>query len=207
MISKRWATLESVDPETKRYVGKIAAKELDEYKLEMKEYKELISVVTLPTTAAASVYVVAPAVSAVPDVTASAMIFPSPTFSSSSYGMPPMQYCMPLSADLVLSLDRDFSSSVSSSVDEDEIDYSICSVGNNGNYIPSPGPAYSSMKSSNMIHPDGSICDPLFELENNGLHTNIQQPYYNMQRCVSPVSSNMSVDTFSDTYFCQPLPR
>lgn len=197
MISKRWATLESVDPETKRFVGKIAAKELGEYKLEMKEYKELISRETADT---ASASVVEPTVSAVADATASSMMISpssSPTLSSSSYNMPPTQYyCMPaLSADLVLSLDQDLSSAASSS-DEDEIDYSICSVGNNGNYIPSPGPSYSSMKTSNMIHPDGSICDPLFELEDNGLETNVQQPYYN-KRCVSPVSSDMNVDIFS----------
>jgi len=195
VISKRWATLESVDPETKRFVGKIAAKELGEYKLEMKEYKELISRETTDTAS-----VVEPTVSAVADVTASSMMISpssSPTLSSSSYNMPPTQYyCMPaLSADLVLSLNQDLSSAASSS-DEDEIDYSICSVGNNGNYIPSPGPSCSSMKTSNMIHPDGSICDPLFELEDNGQETNGQQSYYN-KRCVSPVSSDMNVDIFS----------
>lgn len=195
MISKRWATLESVDPETKQFVGGIAAKELEEYKAEMKEYKELIGAATIATASVGK-----PAVSAVADATASSMISPSssPTLSSSSYDMPPMT--MPaLSADLVLSLDQDFSSTSSS--EEDEIDYSICSVGNNGNYIPSPG---ISTKSSNMIHSDGSICDPLFELQDDGLQMNVlQQPYYN-KRCVSPVSSSdMSVDIFSDYTFSQ----
>merc|ERR1719203_2688861 len=36
VISKAWATLAASDPETKRYVAGIAAKELGEYKLEMK---------------------------------------------------------------------------------------------------------------------------------------------------------------------------
>jgi len=195
VISKRWATLDTADPETKRYVAKIAAKELGEYKLEMKDYKELTAVAT-------SFPMAEPAVTAAANATVSAMmISPSPTFVSSSYSMPPMQYSMPaLSADLVLSLDQDFSPANSS--DEDEIDYSICSVSNNGNYIPSPGPALSSMR-SNMIHPDGSICDPLFELEDG--QTNVHQPY--SKRCVSPVSSDMNVDIFSDNYFCQLLPR
>ena len=43
VISKRWATLETTDPETKRYVTRIAKRELEEYKLEMKHYKELTS--------------------------------------------------------------------------------------------------------------------------------------------------------------------
>lgn len=89
-------------------------------------------------------------------------------------------------AELILSLERDISSS-SSSFDEDEIDYSICSVSNNGHYIPSP-PALSSNK-SNMIHPDGTICDPLFELEDG---YSCQQ--HLDKRCVSPVSCEMNVD-------------
>ncbi|KAL7543611.1 hypothetical protein ACHAXR_013168 [Thalassiosira sp. AJA248-18] len=42
LISKRWATLNTTDPETKRYVAKIAARELDGYKVEMEEYKVLM---------------------------------------------------------------------------------------------------------------------------------------------------------------------
>jgi hypothetical protein len=45
IISKRWATLESSDPETKQYVSQIAARELGEYKLEMKEYKAQMAAV------------------------------------------------------------------------------------------------------------------------------------------------------------------
>ena len=41
VISKRWATLDTSDPETKQYVRMIAARELDDYKMEMNEWKEL----------------------------------------------------------------------------------------------------------------------------------------------------------------------
>ena len=41
VISKRWATLDTSDPETKQYVRMIAARELDDYKVEMNEWKEL----------------------------------------------------------------------------------------------------------------------------------------------------------------------
>ena len=42
VISKRWATLDTSDPETKQYVARIAARELDEYKVEMIECKEMV---------------------------------------------------------------------------------------------------------------------------------------------------------------------
>lgn len=41
VISTRWAQLQGVDPETKGFVQGVAQQELDEYYLEMKEYKEL----------------------------------------------------------------------------------------------------------------------------------------------------------------------
>ena len=41
VISQRWATLQTDDAETKEYVTRIAARELEEYKVEMKEWKEL----------------------------------------------------------------------------------------------------------------------------------------------------------------------
>ena len=42
VISQRWGQLEQVDPETKAFVSAIAKRELDEYYVEMKEYKELV---------------------------------------------------------------------------------------------------------------------------------------------------------------------
>ena len=43
MISARWATLDVTDRETKAFVTRIAARELEGYKSEMKEYKRLLA--------------------------------------------------------------------------------------------------------------------------------------------------------------------
>ena len=103
----------------------------------------------------------------------------------------PTQYVPAASTDLVLSFAKDLAASASSA-DEDEIDYSICSVSNNGHYIPCRGPALSCDK-INMIDPDETICDPLFELD-DGL--SLQQS--TDKRCVSPVSSGVNVDIIGD---------
>mmetsp|Transcript_11209 Transcript_11209/g.23902 ORF Transcript_11209/g.23902 Transcript_11209/m.23902 type:complete len:361 (-) Transcript_11209:168-1250(-) len=207
VISKRWATLDTTDPETKRYVTMIAARELDGYKIEMNEYKELTkNATTLPTQAQSDV-------SAAAAATVGAMISPDVSTSQTSYPMDvtssnvplmmpqlnqPIQYMTDESPESILSLDQDFAT-FSSSCDVDEIDYSICSVSNNGNYIPSPGPESNSKV--NMIHPDGTICDPLFELD-NGYNFNFQQPTM-VKRCVSPVSSDMNVGIVRDGDFFQ----
>jgi len=195
VISGKWATLSTTDPETKRFVTLIAARELDEYKLEMKQYKELAKNVA---TSLASAGVITAAVD-----TVGAMISPSTSPGPSSCPMeilsstlPPMiprlnepMEPMPVeNAELVLSLEDYFACSASST-GEDEIDYSICSVSNNGNYIPSPGPTLSSDK-SNMIQPTGTIYDPLFELEDGYSFLHPAE-----KRCVSPVSSEMNVDS------------
>ncbi|KAL3773905.1 hypothetical protein HJC23_010358 [Cyclotella cryptica] len=41
IIASRWAELESIDPEVKTFVQKLAKQELDEYLADMKKYKEL----------------------------------------------------------------------------------------------------------------------------------------------------------------------
>ncbi|KAL7543610.1 hypothetical protein ACHAXR_013167 [Thalassiosira sp. AJA248-18] len=189
VISKRWATLETTDPETKRYVTKIATRELEEYKVEMNEYKELTKHLTPATSSV---------VTAAATATVGAMISPSAspkfrpmdvTSSSVPLMMPQLPQPMP-----------SMSASVGS-IEEEEIDYSICSVGNNGNYIPSPSPPTLTSMKSNMIHPDGSICDPLFELDD----VFSCQPT-NTKRCVSPVSSGgMNVDDISGDDFLQLL--
>ena len=48
LISSRWAQLPRTDPETKAFVQRIAKLELEEYKLEMKVYKELIAAIMPP---------------------------------------------------------------------------------------------------------------------------------------------------------------
>jgi len=194
--------LDTNDPETKRYVTRIAAQELDEYKLEMKEYKELTKNTTASPTPADVIAAAAATVSAMisPSVSSNHTFRPMDVSSSNLPRMmphfhQPMQYMPAESAELVLSLEQDFAVSASST-DEDEIDYSICSVSNNGHYIPSPGPAMSSSK-RNMIHPDETICDPLFELEDG---YNFQQPTSKSKRCVSPVLSDVNVDIVGDGY-------
>lgn len=186
MISRKWATLDSTDPETKQYVTRIAAQELKEYKVEMEQYKILTEAASNPASAEQPVGSVVNAAKMGAAISPSAS--PSPTFCSSSH-VPLTEYCMPLveSAKLVLSLDQEFASASVAS-NEDEIDYSICTVSNNGHYIPSPGPA--------LIYPDDSTCDPLFELENDC--GDLQQSC--MKRCVSPVSSDMNADVISGEY-------
>mmetsp|Transcript_41826 Transcript_41826/g.71559 ORF Transcript_41826/g.71559 Transcript_41826/m.71559 type:complete len:145 (+) Transcript_41826:2-436(+) len=135
-----------------------------------------------------------------PDVSPSGRSFPPMDVTSSSVPpmMPqldqPIQYTTDESPESILSLDQDFAT-FSSSCDVDEIDYSICSVNNNGHYIPSPGPVLKSNESE-MIHPDGTICDPLFELD-NGFNFNPQQQTV-AKRCVSPASSDMNVGGVRD---------
>lgn len=202
VISKRWAILESNDPETKQFVGRIAAAELADYKMEVKEFKALAKNATISS----QVDALHASATASAETTAKlgAMISPSssprpPTFppaffpmevSSSSQVPPMMPYlnqqsmCMPVTTqsmslpDPVVSLDPAFT------FEEEEIDYSICSKDNDGHYIPSPAPGLG-VNPYNLIQADGSICDPLFELD-------VEQPTIN-KRCVSPVSSNMDV--------------
>ena len=55
MISARWATLDVTDRETKAYVTSIAARELEGYKSEMKEYNRLLEAAALHTTTTTTV--------------------------------------------------------------------------------------------------------------------------------------------------------
>jgi len=194
VISKRWATLTTTDPETKRFVAAIAARELNEYKLEMKHYKKLeqtmgprpADVSAAATDAVGTRTVISPG--------GSPTIRPMEVSSSSLPSMMPQlrqptQFALAETAELVVSLTQNFAASASSS-SEDEIDYSICSVSNNGHYIPSPGPASSFNRSfNNTIQTDGTICDPLFELDDG---FSFQQSAE--KRCVSPLSLSSEVN-------------
>lgn len=229
VISKRWAVLESSDPETKQFVGRIAAGQLAEYKGEMKVYKEVISRMTTMTPPAVNVKPETPiskpsiAVRTVTEAandTVAAMISPvnsiigamiSPSTSpsppatffpvdapSSSFAMPSsmmsssmlssMQFCQSIEFTPAFSLDTEFLEE--STIQEEQIDYSICSKDNEGHYIPSPA-------FDNMSLSDGSFCDPLFELEDESAMDNSSK-----QRCVSPVAkNNMNVGVVSDKDF------
>jgi hypothetical protein len=185
VISKRWATLESSDPETKRYVSQIAARELEEYKLEMKQYKDLlasvdVSIVSVSTDVADNIASFTP-MDQISDLAALATL--DTVCSSTSFLVSPtMQPCQPMQrVSSLISLDDHFVDAFYSS-EQDEIDYSICSVNTNGHYIPAPG--------SDLVYPDELVCDPLYELEAecDDLH------YLASKRCVSPLSLDMDVE-------------
>jgi hypothetical protein len=185
VISKRWATLESSDPETKRYVSQIAARELEEYKLEMKQYKDLlasvdVSIVSVSTDVADNIASFTP-MDQISDLAALATL--DTVCSSTSFLVSPtMQPCQPMQrVSSLISLDDHFVDAFYSS-EQDEIDYSICSVNTNGHYIPAPG--------SDLVYTDELVCDPLYELEAecDDLH------YLASKRCVSPLSLDMDVE-------------
>jgi hypothetical protein len=183
MISKRWATLDTTDPETKQYVAKIAAKELAAYKLEMKEYKRLTVETTVANAAADAKEgaLVSPSASPLPSSSPVPAPIVQPTQISSTPATPYSQpaqshfYCQPVQS-------ASFCQAVQTvPVSEDGIDYSICRVSNNGHYLPCPGPM--PLNDINAICSDESICDPLFELEDG---FSIKQA--SSIRCVSPDS-------------------
>jgi hypothetical protein len=183
VISKRWATLDTSDPETKRFVTRIATRELEEYKLEMKKYKE-----TSADATSSPVMAIAVPFSSTPSVKKQ----PSPVVRACATMISPSASPRPHHDDY-------FSFCDSCDDINDEIDYSICTVSNNGHYIPSLSP----IDSATFIHPgDLSIWDPLFELEDNqyvfarSLISSclVQSLITSMKRCVSPVSSSLSSD-------------
>lgn len=47
MVSQRWANLSTLDPETKAYVCDIARRELDTYKVELREYEERVQLLMM----------------------------------------------------------------------------------------------------------------------------------------------------------------
>jgi len=191
VISSRWATLDSTDPETKRYVTKIATRELDEYKEEMQAWKEA----TLPEESQDLVVDIMPrpATRTEPKRAASRrkkrlISEVTPVTSTEIHSHPkvesrPKRVCVksePATSQHVLD-SVSYSSSLSKSGADDgqrprtdTIDYSICSDGNP--YVPT----------SQLEAID--LCDPLFELDS------FLAESAGGQRCVSP-SSSASDDT------------
>ncbi|KAL7545898.1 hypothetical protein ACHAWF_009250 [Thalassiosira exigua] len=212
VISKRWATLEVTDPETKRFVTRIAARELAQYKVEMKEYKDLTAnVTTAPVSPAVSASVAPPSTGQTISPSSSPPASPiRSVFSSCELPMPALSmgehYASISSGEEEEEVDYSIGSIGSigncmpspSMLEEEAVDYSICSVSSNGHYIPSPGPIRSDM--SNLILPDGSICDPLFELDDKPSQKQVPN-----NRCVSPASTEMDTDIFCETAIFQPL--
>jgi hypothetical protein len=167
LISTRWATLEHTHPDVKKYVHEIAARELDEYKLEMEEYKQLTGNAVPDSNT-----------SSTPKVTkkrkhvtkkkhkssiAATKISP-PSSPQASYDM----------------CDLNFSTSICTDDEgEDEVDYSISSMTRNGHHIPSPP---SETDFSKLVDSDEAFLDPLFQLSD----LEPAQPSRKRQRCVSP---------------------
>ncbi|KAL9182748.1 hypothetical protein ACHAXT_004027 [Thalassiosira profunda] len=202
VISKRWATLDSADPDTKRYVSKIAQKELATYKVEIEEWKEATKHST-PSAAPAKPASTRPAAKKAKKAfrrTRSVTISPT---SSPCASPAPMEMCAPLPPLPSLSLDQDFSIMDAVSL-EDEIDYSICCVSQNGHYLPSPSPVMGASE-GNAVVPDGSINDPLFEWIDGFFSGGCQPAPVESSRCVSPVASAARVDTFSSNDMLQLL--
>jgi hypothetical protein len=170
-----------LDPETKWFVTRIATRELEEYKLAVKEYKDASAPVapnSVPFSTTPVVQKQPP-----PAVRACATMV-SPTASPRPH-------------------DDDYFAAASfcGSCDDmsDEIDYSICTVSNNGHFMPSPG----LIDSATFIHPDDlSNYDPLFELEDGQYvftqssisSSLVQSVITGMKRCVSPVLSSSPSD-------------
>ena len=171
VISQRWANLETEDMETKQYVTKIAKQELEEYKAEMKEYKLLTGMVggahapatVSPPPKPKKITVVKKvkkqtkhALSSSPS---SAIIAANPRLAMVSPSSSPR----PHDDD---DNDDTFITAICGMCNDDvvtqkeEIDYSICTVSHNGNYMPS---------SSTTFGPviDSAAFDPLFELDND----------------------------------------
>ncbi|KAL9182749.1 hypothetical protein ACHAXT_004028 [Thalassiosira profunda] len=117
VISKRWATLDSADPETKRYVTRIANRELAEYKVELEEWKEATDLETGDAASEKS----ADAGGVSPEV-----------------AYPPLQHSEPMPP---LPPPSGLDNAAASFDDEGQIDYSICHMSQNGHYLPSPGTA------------------------------------------------------------------
>lgn len=194
VISSRWATLDSTDPETKRYVTKIATRELDVYKDEMQAWKEAteatlpeesqdLAVDIMPRPAARTVpnratgrRMKRPISEVTPVTSMEIQSHPKPIEATSMSEPQPKRVCMkPESVTSQHDLESVSSSSSlsTSSADDgqrprtDTIDYSICSDVNP--YVPT----------SQLETID--LCDPLFELDSLAERAG-------GQRCVSPSS-------------------
>jgi len=193
VISSRWATLDSTDPETKRYVTKIATRELDEYKEEMQAWKEAtlpedsqdlaVDIMPRPATRsapkrAASRRKKRPISEVTPVPREIHSQPPKPIEVTSMVESRPKRVCVkPEPVTSQHDLDSiSSSSSLSTPVADDgqrprtdTIDYSICSDVNP--YVPT----------SQLEAID--LCDPLFELDS------FLAERAGGQRCVSPSSS------------------
>lgn len=156
--------------ETKQYVAKIAKQELEEYKAEMKEYKLLMGTVG---SAYAPAMVSPPkpkkitVVKKVKKQMKHTLLSPSTAIATNPRTAMVSPSSSPRPHDDTYN-DDTFTTAIcgmcNDVVTKEEIDYSICTVTNNGNYMPS----------STMSGPvvNSAAFDPLFELNNYFFNSN-----------------------------------
>lgn len=153
--------------ETKQYVTKIAKRELEEYKAEMKEYKLLTGTVG-SAYAPAMVSPLKPkkivVVKKVKKQTKHTLLSPSTAIAANPRLAMVSPSSSPRPHDDIDNYDT-FTTAIcgmcNDVVTKEEIDYSICTVTNNGNYMPS-----STISTMNGPVVDSAAFDPLFELDN-----------------------------------------
>ena len=180
VISQRWANLETEDMETKEYVTRIAKQELEEYKAEMKEYKLLTGTVGSAGAHGPAMVVSPPKpkkITVVKKVKRQTKHTLSSPTSTAIAANPRLAMVSPSSSPRPYDDDDDDNNDhtntfigfcgMCNDVDaqQEEIDYSICTVTNNGNYMPCL---------STMTGPviDSAAFDPLFELDNYFFNSN-----------------------------------
>ena len=152
VISQRWATLETVDPETKEYVTQVAAREMVEFKKGLKEYELLTGYVM-------SSNYTKPSKTKKTCTNATAAIAPLSNVNIDTVPPSPTVKMTPTSLtdggnfnDGSVSAEDLFASPTVNNT-YSEVDYSIATVSNNGHYVPSFGLFYDST-AFNVSHPD-----------------------------------------------------
>lgn len=153
VISQRWAILETVDPETKEYVTQVAAREMVEFKKELKEYELLTGYVM-------SSNYTKPSKTKKTCTNATAAIAPLSNVNIDTVPSSPTVKMTPTSLtdggnfnDASVSAEDLFASPLVNNT-YSEVDYSIATVSNNGHYVPSFGLFYDSTMAFNVSHPD-----------------------------------------------------
>lgn len=170
LISTRWATLEQSYPDVKKFVHDVAARELDEYKEEMEQWK-LAENIPLDPPVAKKAAKKKKTVSKSKATTAKISPPPSPKSS-------------PI-VDNVISFSTSICTDDEEGGQQEVVDYSISSVTCNGHHVPSPpsDSDFTAKRTCDEANEDLSFLDPLFEL------FDVEFPPSKRQRCVSPSSN------------------
>lgn len=191
VISQRWATLETVDLETKAYVTQVAAREMVEFKEEMKEYELLTGDVMSnnctkqPAKRKKSCTKTTAIAPGDGDVMSSNRTKPSKTKKTRTNVTAAIAPMSNVNIDTVPSSPSGdggniYYASVGIKSEEDlytsppinntysEVDYSIATVSNNGHYVPSFA-LFNDSVAFNVSHPDVDelSADPFLDWDYN----------------------------------------